>query len=74
MDFTDLILDIEGYDMSLTITPYPTKFFVSRTSGVKQTLVFVSHRSNSIVDYKGGLFITYPTTPDNLFASTIGCS
>lgn len=37
IDFTDQILQIEGYDITLTSTPYPypVRFFLARYSGVR---------------------------------------
>lgn len=32
MDFEDKIIDIEGYAINMTVSPYPMKVFVTRTT------------------------------------------
>ena len=63
MDFEDDILDIEGYALgNLPFSNYPQKLFVPRlgnASSTIQTFVFVSPRSNAVIDQNGGFFVTY---------------
>ena len=58
LDFNDKILEMEGYAFDEMVDPFPTKFFIARTDDHNQTYVFASHRSNDIVDHKGGIFLT----------------
>ncbi len=64
IDFEDLILDIEAFDYTLKssvnyINPYPMKFFLIRSQDVQQNFILVTHRTNELVDRKGGIYITY---------------
>jgi hypothetical protein len=61
-DFNDRILEIEGYDntLSTAVKPYPTKILVTRNPNTQALqYAFASHRSNAIVDKRGGVFFTY---------------
>jgi hypothetical protein len=64
LDFDDLILDIEAFDYNNPaspnfINPYPMKMFLIRSANVQQNFILVTHRSNEVVDRKGGIYITY---------------
>lgn len=79
IDWDDLILDIEAVDalnpLSATyVNPYPTKFFLVRTTNVQQRFIFVTHRTNEVVDRKGGIYITYYNDPSAAFILATGCS
>ena len=55
-------MDIEGYALSQTstVSPYPTRMFlITNLTTSKMNFMFISHRSNSDVDNKGGMLIAY---------------
>jgi hypothetical protein len=43
------------------------KIFLVRPKSVEQNFIFVTHRTNEIVDRKGGIYITYYRDPTALF-------
>ena len=55
------------------INPYPMKFFLVRPKNVEQNFIFVTHRTNEVVDRKGGIYITYYKDPKLLFVQVVGC-
>ena len=52
MDFSDEILDIEGYDMTLPsfINPSPTRMYPIFSANTGVNFIFIAHRTNNLVD------------------------
>ena len=55
IDFTDQIVDIVAWDyLNINsadyISPFPMKFFLIRSQEVLQNWIFVTHRTNEVVD------------------------
>lgn len=73
MDFDDDILDIEGFDFSVGLSPYPMKAFVPRVSSNTLSYVFIAPRTNDLIDRKGGMQITYFTAPNAAFSTILAC-
>ena len=63
MDFADSILDIEGYSINSTVSPYPMKILVPKTSMDFPNFIFVAPRTNDLIDIHGGFFLTYFVRP-----------
>ncbi len=54
MDFDNDILDIEAYDYSTGLSPYPMKAFVPRITSNRLSYVFIAPRTNEVIDRNGG--------------------